>query len=158
MAQRTFQMNEKDLQKIVKRKGYGVAASGAGIKGTLRAWASLSKDSGSGEEHDLEPDSRHEQMGAKKLQISYTGEVQVRITFYRRRLADYSRAISEKALVDCLRHVGFIRDDKEGEIRLEDGGQHKVGSDEEERTEIELSYPEVDFDNLWVTDKRIDGR
>ena len=151
-------LNESDFQGILRKPGYGIAASGGGISGTLRAGASLSKAGGSGSLDDLESNSGDESLAAKRVQVSYSGKVHIRITFYRRRLADYSRAISEKALVDCLQYAGLISGDSEKEIWLEDGGQKKVESDEEERTELEIFYPEVDYDNLWVPAKAHKGR
>lgn len=106
----------------------------------------------------MESDSSDESVCPEKLQINYSGKVRVRVTFYRRRLADYSRAISEKALVDCLQYAGLVGGDSEEEIWLEDGGQKKVESNEEERTEIELFYPEVDLDNLWKPAKQNKAR
>ncbi len=96
--------------------------------------------------------------GPEKLQIGCTGKVRVRIKFYRHRLADYSRAISEKAIIDALCFAGCLCGDSEKEIFLQDEGQEKVATKEEERTEIILEYPEVDFDNIFVPAKRKDGR
>lgn len=149
--------NEEDLARITSRSGYGIAASGGGIKGTLRAGAALAKAGDSGEVGDMESGSRHEPLHEKKLQIGCSGKPEVLITFYRRRLADYgednSRAVSEKALVDSLVYAGLIQGDSGEEIRLKDGGQKKVGSNEEERTEVEIFYPEVSYDEPWVKAK-----
>jgi hypothetical protein len=106
----------------------------------------------------LERDSGDELEGPEKLQVGCSGKVRVRIKFYRHRLADYSRAISEKALVDCLQYAGLISGDSEKEIWLIDDGQIKVGSKAEERVELTLEYPEVDYDNLWVAAKQNKGR
>lgn len=113
---------------------------------------------GSGQVNDVEPTVGDELEGPKKLQIRCSGKVVVRIKFYRRRLADYSRAISEKALIDALYFAGAISGDSEKEIRLIDEGQWKVETNEEERTELVLEYPEVDYDNLFEESKRTDGR
>jgi hypothetical protein len=152
-------VDDAGLRKILNRKGYGLAS---GIKSGIAEAAKLAKlrkeagleDSGSGPANDLEPDSGDESLCAKKLQIGYSGKVRVRIKFYRRRLADYSRAISEKALVDCLQYAGLIQGDSEKEIWLEDGGQEKVGTDEEERTEIILEYEGVNLDDPWIPAKQ----
>jgi hypothetical protein len=74
------------------------------------------------------------------------------------RLADHHRSISEKALIDALQYCGAIGGDSEREIRLFVEDQVKVGSKAEERTEVVIEYPEVDFDNLWIPRKRTDGR
>jgi hypothetical protein len=139
-------MTNEQLQTILGRPGYGIVS-------TIRKSSIKSEIVGSREINHLEPDSSDESLCAEKLQINYSGKVRIRITFYRRRLADYSRAISEKALVDCLQYAGLIKGDSEEEIWLEDGGQKKVETDEEERTELEIFYPEVDLDNLWVKAK-----
>ena len=144
-------MNEKNLSYIVGRKGYGITSSLG--KGSI-----VSEISGAGKIDDLESDSLHASMGAKRLQIRCREKIRVGITFYRRRLADYSRAISEKAIIDCLTKSGLISNDSEKEIWLEDKGQYKVETDEEERTELTISYPEVDLDNLWEESDRTDGR
>ena len=98
----------------------------------------------------MESNPRYEPLCAEAVQIGYSGLAIVRLKFYRRRLADYSRAICEKYLIDGLTYAGLIRDDSETEIRLIDEGQEKVESNEEERTEITIEYQQVDYDNLWV--------
>ncbi len=147
--------NEEDIARITKRPGYGIAG---GIKGTVGAGAALSKAGGSGKVNDLESAALHESLAAKKLQVGYSGLPEIRITFYRHRLADHSRAVSEKALVDCLQYAGLISGDSQDEIRLTYAEQAKIGTNEEERTEIEIIYPEVDYDNLWVPAARHMGR
>ncbi len=141
-------MTKADAKRIAKQPGYAII--GRGIQSTIGSSTIESQISRSRKEHYLESDSSDASLQAEKLQVNYSGKVRVRITFYRRRLADYSRAISEKALVDCLQYAGLIEGDSEKEIWYEDGGQKKVESDQEERTEIELIYEEVDLDNLWV--------
>lgn len=145
-------MTDAELRTITARKGYGIESSfpkGGAVK---------SKISGAGTLDDLEPNSGDASVGPKRLQIACAGKVRIGLKFYRCRLADYSRAISEKALVDCLNYAGFIRGDSEKEIWLEDLGQEKVETKQEERTELTIDYPEVDYDNLWEESKRTDGR
>jgi hypothetical protein len=140
-----------ELARIIARKGYG-------IKGTLGSRSIGSSFGNSRPVNDVERDSEVELEGPESLQIRCAGKVVVRFKFYRYRLADYSRAISEKALIDALQYAGAICGDSEKEILLKDEGQEKVATKEEERTEITLEYPEVDFDNLWEPRKRKDGR
>lgn len=147
-------MQQSDLEKLIKRRGVTIA-SYFGKSGKNPA---SSEDSSSRKVRDLESASQLESLRAKKLSLNYTGKVRVRIKFYRRRLADYSRAISEKALVDCLVYGGLLKGDSEAEIWLIDEGQHKVESNEEERTELVLEYETVDFDNLWVKAAKNDLR
>lgn len=148
-------MNESDIKRIAGKRGYGIVGT---ISSGIRKGSIASQIDGSGEIDNLEPDSLDASLQAEKLQISYSGKPEIRITFYRRRLADHSRAISEKALVDCLQYAGLIEGDSEKEIRLTYVEQKKVESDEEERTEIELIYEEVDYDNLWKQAKQNKAR
>ncbi len=153
-------MNSDQLNEILKKPGYGIVGTipKSSIRSTIGPGTNGDSYRGARSEHDLESDISDESLGAKKLQINYSGKVRVRVTFYRRRLADYSRAISEKALVDCLQYGGIIQGDSEEEIWLEDGGQKKVESDQEEKTVLELFYQDVDFDNLWVPAKQNKAR
>lgn len=153
-------MNEKDIKTIAARPGYGIASSigGGGIKGGISAGAAASKIGGAGALDNVESDIGDESLGAKKLQIGYSGLPEIRITFHRRRLADHSRSVSEKSLVDSLQYAGLICGDSESEIRLTHVAQAKVGSNEEERTVVDIIYPEVDFNNLWIPAKKNLGR
>lgn len=143
----TKRVTEEELKQILTKKGYGLNYSiGGGIgKGSI---ASSLGDSG--EDEDVEPASGDASLRSEALSLNYSGRCIVRIKFYRRRLADYSRAISEKAIIDALVYGGALRDDSEKEICLIDEGQVKVETDAEERTEINLEYTEVDLDNLFV--------
>ncbi len=144
-------LNETQLRAIVSRKGYGVAdAIGKRSIGAQVGCA--------GKVHNVEPIVGQKLESPKKLQIGCAGKVIVRIKFYRYRLADYSRAISEKALIDACYYAGITRGDSEREIQLIDENQHKTENREEERTEITFEYPEVDFDNLFEESTRTDGR
>lgn len=148
-------MQQEDLKKLLKKPGYGLSG---GIKGSIGKSTLGDKDSRSGKVGDLEPTAKLESLRAEKLQVNYAGKVRVRLKFFRRRLADYSRAISEKALVDCLQYGGLIIGDSETEIWLIDEGQHKVETTAEERTEIVLEYEAVDLDDLWVKAAKNDLR
>jgi len=142
---------DQDVKKLTIRGSCGIESQIGGRKIS-------SKIGDSGAKHNLEPAAGDESVLPARLQIKSAGKVRVRVRFYRRRLADYSRAISEKAVIDCLQYAGLITGDSEKEIWLEDEGQFQVDSKEDERTEIVLEYPEVDLDNLWEEDKRSDGR
>ncbi|NBW23039.1 MAG: hypothetical protein EBR82_85355 [Caulobacteraceae bacterium] len=69
--------------------------------------------------------------GGKK---THTGRVLVRITIFRKRLVDPCNA-GQKYLVDCLRYVGLLVDDREQDIALE---IRQEKTREEEETLIEL--------------------
>lgn len=144
-----------ELAQVIKRQGYGIVSSGGGIAREAGIGAALKRARKIG---DVEPTPELESLRAEKLSLNYSGKVRVRLKFYRRRLADYSRAISEKALVDCLQYAGLVSGDSEKEIWLIDEGQHKVEKDSEERTEIILEYESVDLDNLWVKAQAHGGR
>lgn len=139
-------MEECDLNKILSRKGYGIQSS---VKSSFsRSVASSFGDSR--KSINLELDSSHESIREGAVQVGYSGIAVIRIKFYRKRLADYSRANCEKYIIDGLVYAGLIRDDSEKEIRLIDEGQVKVETQEEERVELSIEYPEVDYENLWV--------
>ena len=151
-------MKESDVKKVLKRKGYGIpdgcqpAFSKRGNPDTaseIGAWKDGTQDYGSGEAKNLERITGYESLLRQRAQIGCKGKVTFKLRFYRYRLADYSRAISEKALVDGLVSSGFVRDDCEDALLLIDEGQTKVDSRDQERTEITIEYPEVDYDNLW---------
>lgn len=148
-------MNEKELRKITSRKGYGIPSSfskhgNPDTASEIGAWKANREDRDSGSLKDLESTSSYESLLAQCLSVGTREKIRVCLRFYRRRLADYSRAISEKADIDCLTKSGLIEDDSSEEILLEDKGQTKVDSKEEERVEITLEYEDVDLDNPWV--------
>ena len=65
---------------------------------------------------------------------THTGRILVRITVFRKRLVDPCNA-GQKYLVDCLRYVGLLVDDREQDIALEIRQEKTRG---EEETLIEL--------------------
>lgn len=152
--------SQSELAKIISKQHYGITSEFGkrSVPSSFGKGSNGAKAGDSGSVNDVEPTAGDEQMGSEVLQIKCAGKVRVRIKFYRRRLADYSRAISEKAIIDALQYAGAIRGDSEKEIWLIDEGQEKVESKELERTEITLEYPEVDFDDLWEKRNRTDGR
>jgi hypothetical protein len=139
-----------ELEQLVKRRKLGISVKLSGSIGR--------KASNSWAIDDVERAAQHAFQGEKGVQINYSGTPSIRITFHRHRLADHHRSISEKALIDALQYCGAIGGDSEREIRLFVEDQVKVGSKAEERTEVVIEYPEVDFDNLWIPRKRTDGR
>lgn len=140
-------MNESDLRTILARKGYGIKST---IKSSIGERSVASSLDRAREDKNLESTPGDESLRSKATSYNYAGIVKVRLKFFRKRLADYSRAISEKALVDGLVYAGIILGDSSKEILLEDEGQVKVDKDSEERTEINIEYPEFDFDNPIV--------
>ena len=153
-------LTNQDLAKLTVRKGHGIASS-IGRSGIVSEIGNGSARPEAGDPRAIDNVERNpadEPVGPVRLQIKSSGKIRVRIKFFRYRLADYSRAISEKALVDCLQYAGLIPNDSEKEIWLEDEGQVKVGSREEEKTEIVLHYEGVDYDNPHEIRDRKDGR
>lgn len=144
-------MTSEKLQEILRKKGYGISSSvGRGIKSEIGKGTISSQISGEGPFDDVESAAENVILRSVSLQIGYTGKCKVRLRFYRRRLADYSRAISEKASVDAAVYCGLLRGDSEKEIQLIDEGQFKVETEAEERTELVFEYEEVDLDNPFV--------
>jgi len=135
--------SQSELARIINKQHYGITSElgKRSVSSSFGKGANGSKAGDTGAVNDLEPIAGNEQVGAEVLQIKCAGKVRVRIKFYRRRLADYSRAISEKAIIDALQYAGAIRGDSEKEIWLIDEGQEKVESKDLERTEITLEYP-----------------
>lgn len=140
-------MNEKDLKAVLKKPGYSLKSSFGSELGKGSFGSQVSRK---GPSSHVESVAILESLRAEKLSLNYSGKPRVIIRFYRRRLADSSRSCSEKAYVDGLQYAGLIIGDSSEEIRLIDGGQHKVETKEEERFEVDIEYDEVDFDNLWV--------
>lgn len=153
-------MTSDDLKTIVARKGYAIIG-GSKLKPMASAFGSAAMRAearGEGTPSDVERSVGHESLPTERVALNYTGRVRLRIKFYRRRLADYSRANCEKFVIDAARYAGLLLDDSEKHLELIDEGQIKVESGEEERIEMTFEYELVDFDNLWVTHPRQDGR
>ncbi len=138
----------ESLNELAQRPGYGISSPFKGP--AVRERAVNSPFDGPGKVDDLESTARAASLRSEAVSLNYSGKCRVSLKFYRRRLADYSRAISEKAILDAIVSSGAIRDDSEAEIQLIDLGQVKVATEAEERTEVTLEYLEVDFDNLFI--------
>lgn len=136
-------ITSKEFAKLASRQGYGVEPA-------FKKRATNVETRNTGDRAYVESIVGKKLEDSAQVQIGVAGTVRVRVTFYRTRLADYSRAISEKVWVDCAVYAGLIANDSEREICYEDGGQHKVATKSEERIEMEFFYPEVDYDNLWI--------
>jgi hypothetical protein len=139
-------INGGEFEKLARKPGVKIVSS-------IGKSSVTSQVGRAGKVCDVEPDSGYESLRAQAMAVNYAGKCVVRIKFYRRRLADYSRANCEKYIIDSLTYAGLIRDDSEKEIWLVDEGQEKVETDAEERVEVTLEYSEVDLDNLWVKRK-----
>lgn len=87
---------------------------------------------------------------SQKNTLNYSGQCVVRVKAFRRRLCD-ADGNCIKYHIDFLRYIGALKDDTDAAIRLIFEGQEKVGTEAEERLEITVEYPEVDFQNLWTT-------
>lgn len=138
----------EEFERIIAKKGYGIASE-IGKRSLGSEVNRPRKDS------DVESGGGYESLRAQAVALNYAGKCIVRIKFFRKRLADYSRANCEKYIIDSAVYAGLIRDDSEKEIRLIDEGQVKVDSDAEERVELSFEYEEVDFDNLWAERQRL---
>lgn len=78
-------------------------------------------------------------LGAAEGKEEAPGRVHIRFESARKRLLDPDN-LSEKWALDCLRYVGVIRGDEPDKITLETT-QRKCAKDEEEHTEIVITYP-----------------
>ena len=78
-------------------------------------------------------------LATEKTQKPNTGRVLVRVVSHRRRLLDEDN-LSEKYFVDCARYAGFILGDGPEQTKIE-VSQVKVKRKEDERTEIQIIYP-----------------
>lgn len=153
-------LTSEDLDKITARKGYAIIG-GSKLKPIASAFgsnAARAEARGEGTPSDVERSTRHEPVPAERVALNYSGRVRVRIKFYRRRLADYSRANCEKFVIDAARYAGLLLDDSEAHMELIDEGQTKVESVDQERIEMTFEYEDVDLTNLWKTHPRQDGR
>lgn len=75
-------------------------------------------------------------LGSPQGETSHPGRVRIRITSYRRRLLDPDNLAGGcKYFVDCCRYSGLVRGDSPADIEFA-AAQEKVGSKEDERTEI----------------------
>lgn len=151
-------MKQEDLDKILAKPGYKLASFSKPIQSSLGKATLRSEIGGKGQTRYMERVSGHEPVPTERVALNYTGRVRVGIKFYRRRLADYSRANCEKFVIDAARYAGLLLDDTEAHLDLVDEGQVKVDTEQDERIELTFTYEAVDFDHLWVTHKRQDGR
>ncbi len=143
-------MTEDDLKEILKRPNYGIAGTiKSSIKSSIGKGTIASEIRDSGEAADLEQHTRCQSVRAEKDTINYKGQCCIRVKVFRKRLADPDGNCYKYA-IDFLRYCGALADDNEREVRIIFEGQTKVGTDQEEKTEITIEYQEVDFDNLWV--------
>jgi hypothetical protein len=136
-------MQQNELDTIIAKRGYGIVSEIG--KGSIN-----SSFGSKGKVRDVEQRSGYESLRAQAVALNYSGKCEIRIKFFRKRLADYSRANCEKYIIDSLVYAGLIRDDSEKEIWLIDEGQEKVKTDAEERVVVTINYPEVTLDPLWV--------
>lgn len=87
-----------------------------------------------------EPPVQPKLLGKGQGTAQGAARIVVRITSFRRRLLDPDN-LCPKALVDSLRYSGILPDDRPQDIELSIA-QEKVAHRREERTEIELTFPE----------------
>lgn len=87
-----------------------------------------------------EPSVQHKLLGESQGTAQGAARIVVRITSFRRRLLDPDN-LCPKALVDSLRYAGILSNDRPQDIELA-VAQQKVAHRREERTEIELVFPE----------------
>ncbi len=145
-------MDVEEFNNIVKKPGYGIhSAFGKGMRSTLKRPVDA-KVRDAGEGSDVERSDGCPSVQPEKNTINYSGQCTLRIKVFRRRLCDPDGNCT-KYHIDFLRYIGALKDDNAKEIRIIFDGQEKVATEAEERCEISVEYPEVDFENLWVKEK-----
>lgn len=141
-------LNEEDFQRIVSRKGYGIAGSiKSGITGTLRREAILHKAGGERPLSELESGVGPKSISPKELTIPDTGRCSVGIKVFRRRLTDTGNDCWKYHL-DACRYLGLLADDNDAKVRLAEEPHEKVETNEEERVEITLTYNGIDANDV----------
>jgi len=130
-------MNESDLNKILKKKNYGIesAFSKPSIKSGFASQKALAKAGGEGSLSDVERGAGLKSIRPEELTVPYSGQCIVRIQVFRRRLTDPGSDCTKYHL-DALRYLGLLEDDNDAAIRLEEAPHVKVESNEEERVEL----------------------
>lgn len=137
-------ISSNDLDLLTRKKGYAIQSQiGGGIKSSFN-----SKAESNGPTPNVEQHSGPQPLGPQRATLRYSGQVLIRIQFFRRRLADPD-GNSPKYYLDALRYAGALEDDTERHVRIITEPQQKVATNEEERVEITLEYEDVDFSNLW---------
>ena len=84
----------------------------------------------------VERSARHEPLAKNEVQEGTTSRLFVRITSYRKRLADPD-GLCEKYFLDCCRYAGWLADDSAEHISLETR-QEKASGAQGEETVIEI--------------------
>jgi hypothetical protein len=142
-------LKQEQLDKILSKPGYGVVGGISRIKSSFSGPSIHSALDGKRPVQDLESDSGRQSLEAPRIAIRNSGMCTVRITAFRRRLADPD-GNSFKASLDFITRSGALVDDSARYIRLVIEPQVKVETNEEERVEFVLEYECVDEDNLFV--------
>lgn len=132
----TSHLQQSDLDKILSRKGYGIASQ------FKRRGAINSQISDSGEVSDVESRAGLQSIPEEGASLQYSGKCKIVFRVYRRKLTD-PLGDCEKYYIDSLRYAGLIRDDTYSEISVEKEATIKVDSDADERVEIDLTYEKV---------------
>lgn len=95
----------------------------------------------------LERDSGPKSIRPKDGATPNTRRCVVRVKVFRRRLTDTGNDCWKYHL-DALRYIGWLADDNDATIKLEEEPHAKVESNEEERVEITLEYEGIDIKDL----------
>lgn len=96
---------------------------------------------------DVERGARPASIRPKDLTIPYSGRCTVRLKVFRQRLTDTGNDCWKYHL-DACRYLGWLADDDDATIRLEEEPHEKVKSKDEERVEITLEFDGLDLDEL----------
>ena len=136
-------MERSDLEKILRRKGYGIQSQLGGSELPKRAIQTQISDTG--EVSDVELRVRPQPLPAQGLAVEYSGRCNISVKVFRKRLSD-PLGDAHKWHIDSLRYCGLVRDDTDAEIRLTEEPHEKVATDAEERVEVTMEYEAIAFD------------
>lgn len=141
-------MNQDQLNKILSKPGYALVSTlKPAFKSQFKREKTLNQASGEGEVPLVERSSGLKSVRPKDFAVPDSGRCVVRVKVYRRRLTDTGNDCWKYHL-DACRYLGWIQDDDDATIRLEEEPHEKVESNEEERVEITLEYDGIDLADL----------
>ncbi len=141
-------ISQEELNKIINKKGYGIASSiSGGIGKTIKAQRAIDQAGGEGAMSLLERSSGSKSVRPKNVAVPYSGRCDVRIKVYRQRLTDTGNDCYKYHL-DACRYTGWLVEDNDAAIRLTEEPHEKVATKDEERVEITITYYGIDLDDL----------
>jgi hypothetical protein len=125
-------LTSEQLAEITARKGYSVSGGSLPVQVGCASEVPVTQ-CGAGDGP----------LAKEEAKEHVAGRFLVRFKIFRRRILDADNcAFGIKVILDCVRRIGCIPDDRPQDIRLEIAEQIKVETDEEERIEISVFGPD----------------